>query len=59
MNKYLRVETTTGLYLYNPSEWEDWNVGEHFFIVEKSDNSRDMYNINHVISIRQKEDINL
>ena len=55
-NYYLKVETTTGDRIYNPSEWSgEFSTREHFFIVQLLDNRKDMYSLQHVISVQQSE----
>lgn len=55
-NYYLKIETTTGDRIYDPSEWSgDFTTGRNFLIVQLSDDRNDMYSLNHVISVQQNE----
>ena len=55
-NYYLKIETTTGDRIYDPSEWSgDFATGEDFLVVQLLNNRNDMYSLNHVISVQQNE----
>ena len=55
-NYYLKIETTTGEHIYDPSEWSgNFDTGKNFLVVQLLNNRNDMYSLNHVISVQQSE----
>lgn len=60
-DQYLRIETTTGKYLYKPEEWDTWEVGSNFLVILKPAvngySKKDMFNLQYIISVQQFNDI--
>lgn len=55
-NYYLKIETTTGDRIYDPSEWSgNFYTGGNFLIVQLLNDRDDMYSLDHVISVQQSE----
>lgn len=56
-DQYLKIETTTGKYLYKPEEWDTWEVGSNFLVILKPAVNgyckKDMFNLQYIISVQQ------